>query len=141
MRSCSPNRSVPIVAVTGTSGRTAAVARLADDLAAIGGRPTLLDGAPTAAIQAALADPATEALVVGLDAGETLRRGLPFERCTLAAITDRDGPRPPEAADDDAWLRALGVPMLLSEQPARVNLADVRLLPLLAYAPNGVVGL
>jgi hypothetical protein len=133
--------NVPLVAVTGGSGRAQAVARLAADLEAIGPRVVALDAPGFEQARAALADPATEALVVGLDAAEILRRGVPFERCTLAAVTDRDGPRPVEAADDEEWLRALGVPMLLAEQPARLNLADPRLLPLVPYAPNGVISL
>jgi hypothetical protein len=132
---------IPIIAVTGVSGRAAAVRRLAADLAAIGPRAVALEAAGFAETSAALADPATEALVVGLDTGDLLRRGVAFERCTMAVITDRDGERPSEAADDEEWLRALGVPMLLAEQPARLNLADQRLHPLIAHAPNGVIGL
>lgn len=132
---------IPIIAVTGVSGRAEAVQRLADDLATIGPRAVALDGASFDATRAALADPATAALVVGLDTGDILRRGVAFERCTLAVITGRDGERPPDAADDEEWLRALGVPMLLADQPARLNLADEGLRPLIPYAPNGVIGL
>lgn len=130
---------VPIVAVTGQAGRADAVARLARAHEAAGARA--LDGATFDQVQALLADPATEALVLGLDTADILRRGLAFDRCTLAVVVDRAGPRPPEAADDDEWLRALGVPMLLSPQPAHLNLADPALLPLVPYAPNGVLGL
>lgn len=129
--------AVPIVAVTGHSGRAAAVRRWADELA--GARA--LDGASFDAARALLADPASEALILGLDTDEILRRGLPFDRCDLAVVTDRGGPRPPAAADDDEWLRALGVPMLLSAQPARLNLDDPSLLSLVPYAPNGVLAL
>lgn len=132
---------VPIVAVTGGAGRSAAVTRLAAELAAIGPHAVALDGAGFDAVRAVLADPATEALVAGLDTNDVLRRGVPFERCTMAMITGMDGQRPAAAADDDEWLRALGVPMLLAEQPARLNLADERLLHLVPYAPNGVIGL
>jgi hypothetical protein len=132
---------VPVVAVTGGPGRAAAVERLATELSAIGPRAVALDGATFDAARAALADPATEALVVGLDTGDILRRGVPFERCTMAVITGMEDGRPAEAADDEEWLRALGVPMLLAEQPARLNLAEARLLPLVPYAPNGVIGL
>lgn len=132
---------IPIVAVTGGAGRAVCVARLAEDLAAIGPRALAIDGAGFEATRAALASPATEALVVGLDTADILRRGVAFERCTMAAIAGRDGARPPEARDDEEWLRALGVPMLLSEQPARLNLADEGLRPLIPYAPNGVIAL
>jgi hypothetical protein len=133
--------NVPVVAVTGRTGRAAAVERLAADLGAMGARVCALDGADFDAARALLADPAAEACIIGLDSGAILRRGLPFDRCALAVITDRAGPRPPEAADDDEWVRALGVPMLLSAQPARINLGDPGLRPLIPYAPNGVVGL
>ncbi len=133
--------AIPVVAVTGERGRAAAVAHYAAQLAETGVQARVLDGAGFDEVRALLADPAAEAIVVGLSTGAILRRGLPFERCELAVITDRAGPRPAEAADDDEWLRALGVPMLLSPQPARLNLSDPDLLPLTPYAPNGVVGL
>lgn len=132
---------IPVIAVTGASGRADLVRGMAAHLSADGSRAVTLDGAGFETTRAALADPGTEALVVGLDTAAILRRGVAFERCTLAAIADRDGDRPVEAADDEEWLRALGVPMLLAEQPARVNLADSRLLPLVAHAPHGVIGL
>ncbi|HMQ32901.1 MAG TPA: DUF4938 domain-containing protein [Chloroflexaceae bacterium] len=133
--------AVPIVAVTGATGRAATVRRFGAELAAAGAPARALDGAGFDEARALLADPGTEALVLGLDTGDILRRGLPFDRCELAVITDMGGARPPEAADDDEWLRALGVPMLLAPQPARLNLGDPALLPLVPYAPNGVVGL
>jgi hypothetical protein len=133
--------AIPVVAVTGERGRAAAVAGYAAQLAEAGLRVLALDGADFDQVRTLIADPGAEAIVVGLDTGAILRRGLPFDRCELAVITDRAGPRPAEAADDDEWLRALGVPMLLSPQPARLNLGDPDLLPLAPYAPNGVVGL
>ncbi len=132
--------AIPIIAVTGGSGRAAAVQRLAAEVAANGASVQAIDGADFATTRVALADPASETLVVGLATADLLRRGLPFDRCDLAVITDCAGPRPPEAADDEEWLRALGLPMLLSPRPAQINLADAALLPLLPYAPNGVVG-
>lgn len=133
--------SVPIVAVTGQTGRAAAVAAMAAELAAGGLAVRSHAGAGFDEARALLADPGAEALVLGLDTDELLRRGLPCERCELAVVTDRAGPRPQAADDDDAWVRALGLPMLLSPQAARLNLADPGLLPLVPYAPNGVVAL
>jgi hypothetical protein len=133
--------AIPIVAVTGESDRAAAVDRLAADLGAMGAQVRAVDGAGFAQARALLADPSAEALVLGLDTSELLRRGMAFDRCTLAVITDRAGRRPPEAADDDEWARALGLPMLLSGQAARINLADHGLRDLIPYAPNGVIGL
>lgn len=133
--------SIPIVAVTGCQQRKVHVARLADGLVAQGVRPYVLDGAGFAMTRVALADPAAEALVVGLDSGDILRHGLAFDRCDLAVITDQAGVRPAEADDDDEWLRALGIPMLLAPTPVHLNLSDPALQPLVPYAPNGVIGL
>lgn len=133
--------AVPIVAVTGQTGRPAAVRRFAAELAELGLRVTARDGVGFVMARDLLANPSSEALVVGMDTSDLLRRGLPFDRCDLAVIADRAGERPAAARDDDEWLRALGLPMLLSAQPARLNLGDPSLLPLVPYAPNGVVGL
>lgn len=131
--------SVPLVLVTGAHERTAAVNRLAADTAALGVRVRTMADASFALAREALADPEAEALVLGLETNDILRYGLPCDRCDLAVITDRAGMRPEEATDDDEWIRALGIPMLLSAQPVRLNLSDARLLPLVPYAPNGVV--
>ncbi|WP_165774628.1 DUF4938 domain-containing protein [Candidatus Viridilinea mediisalina] len=131
--------SVPLVLVTGAHERTAAVQRLAADTAALGVRVHTMADASFALAREALADPQAEALVLGLETNDILRYGLPCDRCDLAVITDRAGPRPDEATDDDEWVRALGIPMLLSAQPVRLKLSDARLLPLVPYAPNGVV--
>lgn len=132
--------SIPIVAVTGEAGRAAAVERWAAELAGAGLAVRALDEASFAASAELLADPTTEAAVLGLDTADILRRGLAFTRCDQAVITDRAGQRPVEAVDDDEWLRALGVPMLLSERPAQLNLADAALRPLIPFAPYGVLG-
>jgi hypothetical protein len=131
--------TVPLVLVTGAHKRPVAVERLAAELTTGGLHVCALEAANFATARAALADPAAEALVLGLASPTILRHGLPCDRCDLAVITDRSGPRPAEAADDDEWLRALGIPMLLSPQPVRLNLSDPELLPLVPYAPNGVL--
>ncbi|MEI7771809.1 MAG: DUF4938 domain-containing protein, partial [Chloroflexales bacterium] len=90
--------------------------------------------------RALLADPATESSVIGLRADDILSRGLPLDRCDHALISDMAGPRPDPADDDEEWLRALGLPMLLASAPARLNLADSRLHALIPHAPLGVIG-
>ncbi|MFQ3662506.1 MAG: DUF4938 domain-containing protein [Chloroflexaceae bacterium] len=131
---------IPIIAVTGGALRGAAVERMAAELAGYGAQPAVIDGASFAATRELLADPRVEALVVGLDTGDVLRRGVAFDACDLAVISDRGDEMPPDADDPEELLRALGVPMLLSAQPARINLSDPRLLPLVPYAPYGVIG-
>lgn len=131
--------TIALVAVTGARGRAAAVQRMAAELTEAGLRVRATAEADFATARAALADPEAEALVLGLESGDILRRGLPCDRCDLAIITDRAGPRPPEADNDEEWVRALGLPMLLSPQAARLSLSDAGLLPLVPYAPNGVL--
>lgn len=133
--------TVPLIVITGATGRGAAVERFAAEIAEYGPQVATLDDASPEAVRRLLADPTTEAAVIGFDAGTILRHGVPFPSCTTAVITDRDGSRPPEAANDEEWLRALGVPMLLADQPAHIELADPHLQPLVAYAPGGVIGL
>lgn len=130
---------IPIAAVTGGALRSAAVRRMAAEWSAMGLQPAVLDNAGFAATRELLADPQVEALIVGLDTGDILRHGVAFDACDLAVISDRGDEAPPDADDDDQWLRALGVPMLLATQPARINLNDPHLSPLIPYAPYGVM--
>lgn len=132
---------IPLSVVTGGPGRAAALRRAADELAAAGLSPTILDGAGFTATLNLLADQQVTAAAIGLDADAILRHGVAFDRCDQALISDGAGPRPPAARDDEEWVRALGVPMLLCTGPARLNLADPALRPLLPYAPLGVVDL
>lgn len=132
---------IPIVAVTGGALRGVAVERMAAELVSLGVQPAVIDHAGFAATRELLADPRNEALVAGLDTGDILRRGVAFNACDLAVISDRGDEAPPDADDDEEWLRALGVPMLLAAQPARINLGDPHLLPLVPYAPYGVMAL
>ncbi len=125
---------IPLVAVTGERYRQMAVAEQARRYQA-----RAIADADRATVLAALADPDCAALVVGLRTDALLTEGLPFDRCDLAIITDRAGERPAAAADDDEWLRALGLPMLCSTAPTLINLTDPALHPLLSYAPNGVI--
>jgi hypothetical protein len=133
--------AIPAALVTGHALRAAAVERAAAVLAARGLAVRAGDGLGFDAARDLLADPAAEAVVIGLDTEEVLRRGLPTDRCDQALICDMAGPRPAAAADDDEWLRALGLPMLICSAPAQINVADGHLRALLAYAPHGVVDL
>jgi hypothetical protein len=89
--------------------------------------------------QALLANRRVGALILGLDTASVLQHGVAFDCCDLAVIVGRGLERPLAAADDNEWLRALGVPMLIARQPVRMNLADSDLHPLIAYAPDGVI--
>ncbi|NNJ09716.1 DUF4938 domain-containing protein [Chloroflexales bacterium ZM16-3] len=127
--------SIPITLVTGGTLRRAAVERLADS-----GLPVRAeDGLDFVAARRLLADPTVESAVIGLDTESILHHGLPLDRCDYAVISDMNGPRPESADDDEEWLRALGLPMLLSPNPVQLNIADTRLGALIPYAPNGVL--
>lgn len=130
---------VPIIIVTGADYRDQVVEQVATELRAGGRQVGTMKAANFRAARGLLADRHAEALVVGLESRDLVRYGLPVERCDRAIITDRSGPRPTEAADDEEWLRALGLPMLISAEAAHINLCDPGLTPLVPYAPNGVI--
>ncbi|MBX0327456.1 DUF4938 domain-containing protein [Oscillochloris sp. ZM17-4] len=132
--------AIPVTLITGDALRAAAVALAAAAIAAAGVAARAEDGLGFDAARSLLADPAVEAAVIGLDTDSLLLHGLPVDRCDQAEICDMGGPRPGSAADDEEWLRALGLPMLLAPGPVRLNLADQRLSALIPYAPNGVIG-
>ncbi|NTV64080.1 MAG: DUF4938 domain-containing protein [Oscillochloris sp.] len=131
--------SIPLTLVSGWASRSTAVAHYAAQIAAIGMPVRSADGLDFEGLRDLLSDPSVEAAVVGLDSQSLIMRGLPVDRCDHAVICDLAGPRPPAAADDEEWLRALGLPMFLSPNPVQINLADARLHPLIPYAPNGVI--
>ena len=130
---------VPIIIVTGAHHRDQVVEQIATELRVGGHHVGAMQAASFHAARMALADRRTEALVLGLESEELIRYGLPVERCDHAIITDRQGPRPTEAEDDEEWVRALGLPMLISAEAVRINLYDPGLTPLVPYAPNGVI--
>ena len=130
---------VPIIIVTGAHHRDQVVEQIATELRAGGHHVGAVQAASFHAARMALADRRTEALVLGLESEELIRYGLPVERCDRAIITDRRGPRPTEAEDDEEWVRALGLPMLISAEAVQINLYDPGLTPLVPYAPNGVI--
>lgn len=129
---------IPIALISGQAQRAAAVARAAAALAGAGAAVRSADGMSHSQARDLLADPAVEAAAIGLDSADLLARGLPVDRCDQAIISDMEGPRPAEADDDEEWLHALGLPMLIAAGPAQINRADARLQPLIPHAPHGV---
>ena len=106
---------VPIIAVAGGAGRAAAVRLVADELRARGLRVASSADAGFDATRALLADPAAESVVVGLEPGDLLRRGLAFEVCARSAVLGLPEQLPPEAAGPAELARALGIPMLVTD--------------------------
>lgn len=133
--------TIPIYAITGETQRAAMVQQVADHLDAAGRTPHVLDDADYDTTLAALSNPTTENLVIGLQTPDILRRGLAFNQCTLAIVTDIEGQRPPEALDDGEWARSLGVPMLLSSGPAFLNTTFPALEALTTIVPREVFSL
>jgi hypothetical protein len=84
---------------------------------------------------------ATPSIVIGLDTADILRRGIAFTTCVQAIITDIDGAQPPEAAHPVEWVRALGVPMLVSLAPTILNISNAAIASLTPYAPHGALPL
>jgi hypothetical protein len=133
--------TIPIYAVTGEQHRRALVEDTATRLHGRGLPIHTLHDADYAATLGMLADPAVQCAVVGLDSASILRHGIAFEQCTQSIITDLCGDPPAEAATISEWVRALGIPMLLSDGPALLNMSDPALVELVAYAPNGILPL
>lgn len=132
---------IPLYVVCGETTRAAMVQRVAAQLQASGQPLRVLDDADYAATLELLADPSTTGAVLGLRSAGILQRGLAFDRCTQAIISDLAGSRPAEALDDDEWARALGVPMLVASSPALLNTSDPHLARLADYAPHGMLPL
>jgi hypothetical protein len=133
--------SIPIYAITGEHHRSAMVQRIESYFHSVEQPIRTLENADYNTTLAVLSDPSTEALLVGLNTADILRHGLAFSQCTFSIITDMEGDQPTEAANTNEWLQALGVPMLISAQPAFVNTDNPTLATLAAYAPHGVVPL
>lgn len=126
--------AVPVVALAG-SAAAALAERVAAGLRARGLRVAAGAELGFDAARALLADPAADAVVLGLEAGDALRRGMPFERCAASALLGLPPP-PPEAAGRDELARALGVAVLLTE-PGGLALigGDAEVAALAEYAP------
>jgi hypothetical protein len=133
--------TIPLYIVTGEQQRRALVEDTAARLEGRGLPIHTLHDADYAATLGLLSDPAVHCAVVGLATADILRRGLAFEYCTQSIITDLRGERPAEAATTAEWVRALGVPMLVSSGPALLNTSEPALHELAAFAPHGIVPL
>lgn len=103
--------SIPIYAVTGGPAADTVAMALVEGLRRRGGTAALLCGASFAAVRAALADASVTALAVSLDAGDVLRRGLPFAQCTAAAALAL--PAAPPDATAQEWAQATALPLLV----------------------------
>jgi hypothetical protein len=130
-------RRVQIIAVTGGSERDL----IAERIAAQAPGAHWLAGATYTASVALLADASADVVVLGLHPADLVQFGAPFDRCARALICRLDGEKPAAAADDDEWVRAVGLPMLLAGAPVQIDLRDPRLHTLVPYAPFGVVSL
>ncbi len=128
--------SVPLYVVTGTD-RAAWVARVTQAVQAGGNRVQSHSDADLATMYAALADQTADALIFGVEADTVLAHGLPFDRCSVAIVTGV----PPSHATNLAYVRAIGLPILLATETVYLNLADASLAPLAAYARCAVTNL
>lgn len=122
-----PSR-IPVVAITGTNGKTTTAKMVAHILTAHGHRVGLststgiyidgrlyLDGDTTGPKSAkmVLRDPTIDAAVLETARGGILREGLGFDRCTVGSVlnvqADHLGLRGVETLDDLAWVKSLVV--------------------------------
>ncbi len=126
--------SVPLYIVTGTD-RAAWVARVTQ--AVSGNVVRSHTDADLAAIYAALADRTADTLILGVEADTILTHGLPFNRCSVAIVTGV----PTNHTTDPAYVRAIGLPILLATEAVYLNLANAALAPLAAYARCPVMDL
>jgi cyanophycin synthetase len=132
---------IPIVAVTGGSGRDTAAQLIARALAAQGQAVRLATAADFDATQALLADQSTTIAVVGLASDGVAARGLAFERCAYSAVVGLPADPPPGTADRTELARVLGVPMLITDPQGAVALdADTAEIAALGeYAPGPAI--
>lgn len=128
---------IELYVVTGESLRNQTAAQVLAILAEQQKAVELLLDADWHASRQLLARTDLECAVLSMQSDELLRYGLPFERCTTAIVSDCVGPQPAAAQDEEEWLRALGLPMLVSQRPALLNLADPRIAALADFAPHG----
>jgi hypothetical protein len=127
--------AVPIIALTGSTAKET-VRLVAGGLHAQGIRAVAAVDASFDQARALLTDPVAEALVVGLEAGDLLRRGLPFERCAASVVLGLPD-EPPEARGRTELARALGVAMLVTDPGgvAALDASQPELAALAEYAP------
>jgi hypothetical protein len=129
--------SAPVVAVGG-----AHAAATADLLAQRWQRQQVVvaSNADFEATRAALCDPQAHTILLALQTASIVMCGTPIERCAISALTGTE-PTPPSAWSRDEYLRALGVPMLLTQPTGRVlvNADEPELLQLAQHAPCPVI--
>jgi len=128
---------IELYIVTGESLRNQLAIRVVAVLAEQGQAAELLLDADWARSRQLLARPDLACAVLSMQSAELLHRGLPFDHCTMAIISDCAGLCPPDAHNEEEWLRALGLPMLVSRRPALLNMADPRIATLADFAPHG----
>jgi hypothetical protein len=135
--------TIPILALSGGELADEAAHALAAALHGDGETVGLALAAGFDAARALLADAALTCAVLSLDAGDLLRRGLPFEQCAMSAVVAMPEPLPPDAASRVELARALGLPMLASapDGVALLNMAVPELAALAEYAPCRVLPL
>lgn len=132
---------IPIYAVTGERDRATTVQTITALLEQTGIAVTSHPCADFDTVIAMLQNTTSRCLVVGLDTADMLRRGLPFDRCTLSIITDTAGECPSEAATPDEWIKALGLPMLVASGPVVLATESPDIAALATYAPHEVYAL
>jgi hypothetical protein len=132
---------IELYVVTGEDRRDQIATQIGAGLAEQGRSADVLLNADWVSSRRLLARRDLECAVLSLQSSELLHYGLPFECCTRAVISDCDGRRPAAARDEEEWLRALGLPMLVSRQPALLNMTDPRIAALADFAPHGSLSL
>ncbi|MCU0967205.1 MAG: cyanophycin synthetase [Rubrivivax sp.] len=150
---------IPVVAVTGTNGKTTVTRLIAHLFAAAGLRVgmTNTDGAyvdgraidrgdcsgPKSA-RNVLAHPDTEAAVLETARGGILREGLGFDRCRVAVVTnigagDHLGLGFLHTPEDIAWAKSVIVQNVDPDGYAVLNAADPLVLAMAAQCPGDVI--
>jgi hypothetical protein len=106
--------TVPIVALVGADAGAVVDATTAR-LTRRGLRTVSAVGMGFDEARALLTDPMAEALVLGLDTTDVVRRGLPFAACAASAVRGMPAELPAEVLEREELARALGVVMLVTD--------------------------
>lgn len=127
--------AAPIIAITGGPAAATAVAAFGASVVAELPGVVATPAASFAEARACLSDPGAQMLILGLNAADLLRRGLPFDRCTIGALVDLPDGLVAEAGGRAELARALGVMLLVTEERGRVilNADDPAILALAEY--------
>lgn len=150
---------IPLVAITGTNGKTT-VARLVNHLLAASGRVTgmantdgvCVDGRPTdrgdcsgpKSARNVLLHPDVEAAVLEVARGGILREGLGFDRCSVAVVTnigagDHLGQNYIDSVQALAQLKRVVVRNVAPDGFAVLNAADPHVAAMAAGCPGSVI--